>query len=215
VSLENVARDLARDGDPARMTRFVDVVLAPKGLPSWTECRSHVYWCIESAAQDFETTILERISDKVVRVAVATDEGESALEWLTAEQLGQWKVTRDEVERAAFGNLDALLARSRPPEVQEMHGAKLGMLPIESVFKSSVIFAPGFRAYVQPAIGWPILAIIPDRDFIYVIAERDRGLLDYMGQVVQREYRSAAYPISTEVLRVSDRGIEALGAFPE
>jgi hypothetical protein len=72
-----------------------------------------------------------------------------------------------------------------------------------------------FRAYVEPSLGWPVLATIPNRDFIYVIAEKDRGLLDYMGRVIQKEFRTSSYPISTEVLRISERGIEAIGAFPE
>jgi len=33
--------------------------------------------------------------------------------------------------------------------------------------------------------------------------------------VVVREFRSSGYPITTEVLRVSSEGIEAIGAFPK
>jgi hypothetical protein len=43
VSLENLARDLARDQDTARVARFVDVVLAPTELLPWPEARAHVY----------------------------------------------------------------------------------------------------------------------------------------------------------------------------
>jgi hypothetical protein len=89
------------------------------------------------------------------------------------------------------------------------------MLPVESVLKTSVIFAPAFRAYVETTLGWPVLATIPDRDFIYVIAEKDRGLLDHIGRVIQKEFRTSSYPITTEVLRLCESGIEAIGAFPE
>jgi hypothetical protein len=35
-----------------------------------------------------------------------------------------------------------------------------------------------------------------------------------MGSVVVNEFRSSGYPITTEVLRISDDGIEAIGRFP-
>jgi hypothetical protein len=35
-----------------------------------------------------------------------------------------------------------------------------------------------------------------------------------MGSVVVNEYRNSGYPITTEVLRVSDAGIEAIGRYP-
>lgn len=215
VTLENLARDLARDQDEARVTRFVDVVLAPTEVLPWREAQGHVYWCIESAAQEFDDTIRADVSDKVARVLVVTDAEERRITWLAPGQIGRWKTSRDTVEQAAFANLDALLARSPPPEVTDVRGAKLGMLPVSSSFKASVLFAPAFRTYVEPVLGWPVLATVPSRDFIYVIPESDRELLGAMGHVIQREFRESSYPISTEVLRLSDEGIEAIGAFPE
>jgi hypothetical protein len=99
--------------------------------------------------------------------------------------------------------------------VTDVHGAKLGMIPVSSVFKASVLFAPAFRAYVEPVLGWPVLATVPCRDFIYVIPESDQELLGAMGRVIQQEFRESSYPVSTEVLRLDDDGIEAIGAFPE
>ncbi len=215
VSLENVARDLARDLRSHRMTTFVDAVLAPRRPPAWSECAPRAFWCVESAAHELGTTLAARVSEKVARVVVVTDARESTLTWITTEQLEKWGVAREAVEQTAFDNLDALLARSRPPEVKEVHGSRLGMLPIESVFKASTVFAPRFRDYVEPAIGWPVLVTIPDRGFIYVFAERDQALLRSIGAVVQTEYRAASYPVTTEVLRIADDGIEAIGAFPE
>jgi hypothetical protein len=215
VSLENLARDLARDHDALRVVRFVDAVLAPREVLPWPEAQIHVYWSIESAAQEFDDTIRANVSDKVARVLVVTDADERRITWLAPGQLERWKTSRDTVEQAAFANLDALLTRSAQPEVTEVRGAKLGMIPVSSVFKASVIFAPGFRAYVEPVLGWPVLAAVPSRDFIYVIPESDQELLGAMGRVIQQEFRESSYPISTEVLHLGDEGIEAIGAFPE
>jgi hypothetical protein len=91
----------------------------------------------------------------------------------------------------------------------------LGMVPINSVFKASTIFASNFKEFASKKFEWPVLAVIPCRDFIYILSEKDKALLNRMGAVVQREYRKSGYPITTEVLRVSDEGIRAIGSFPE
>jgi hypothetical protein len=89
------------------------------------------------------------------------------------------------------------------------------MIPIDSALKASLIFAPAFRRFVEADVGWPVLVVIPCRDFIYLLAEQDQALLGRMGGVVQKEFRESGYPITTEVLRLSDQGIEAIGKFPE
>jgi hypothetical protein len=76
-----------------------------------------------------------------------------------------------------------------------------------------VIFAPSFRRFVETVLGWPVLVVLPCRDFIYVVAD-DSPLLGQMGSVVVNEFRASGYPITTEVLRISDDGIEAIGHFP-
>ena len=56
--------------------------------------------------------------------------------------------------------------------------------------------------------------VVPCRDFIYVLQEKS-ALVNRIGSVVVREYKSSGYPLTTEVLRVSSDGIEAIGAFPK
>jgi hypothetical protein len=89
------------------------------------------------------------------------------------------------------------------------------MIPVQSVFKASTIFSPNFKEFVKDDLGWPVLAVIPCRDFIYVLPEKDKALLNRMGGVVQNEYRKSGYPITTEVFKISDDGIEAIGKYPE
>jgi hypothetical protein len=145
---------------------------------------------------------------------VLTDSSEGRITWLTPSTLAKWGTTREEIETAASENMDRLLAGKRL-EVHEIDGMKVGMVPLDSVFKASEIFAPGFKTFVASDLEWPVLAVLPCRSFIYVFSEKDKALLNRMGAVAQREYRESGYPITMEVLRISDEGIEAVGTFPE
>jgi len=91
-------------------------------------------------------------------------------------------------------------------------GSALGMVPVDSPYKASVIFADAFKPLVESVLGWPVLAVLPCRDFIYVVADKS-PLVGRLGAVVVKEYRSSGYPITTEVLRISEDGIEAIGSF--
>ena len=82
----------------------------------------------------------------------------------------------------------------------------------DSVFKASVIFAPKLRAFVERALGWPVLAATPCREFIYLFPNTDFELVGRSAGVVLREYANSGYPVTTEVWRISSKGVEAIGA---
>jgi hypothetical protein len=214
VSIENVARELERERDAAIIEQFIDRILSTLETPAWDVAQHHIYWCAERFDHDFGDTLRETVTDTVTRVLVVTDFEHGLITWLTPSHLAKWKVSIDEVRQMAARNLDQLLVGKRL-EVSIAANARLGMIPIGSALKASVVFAASFKQFVVDALGWPVLVVIPCRDFVYVIAEADKDMLPRMGPVVQREFRSSGYPITTEVLRISDDGIEAIGAFPE
>jgi hypothetical protein len=157
--------------------------------------------------------VRDEITDTVCRVLIVTDEDEGALSWVTRAHLARWGVDERDARAAADRNQARLIA-ALALEIKDVDEMKIGMVPLESALKASVILAPTFKQLAAP-LGWPVLAVVPCRDFIYLLAERDRALLGRMGAVVQREYRGSGYPITTEVLRIADDGIEAIGKFPE
>jgi hypothetical protein len=214
LSLDNVSRDYERDGDPGRIVRFVDTALGVfSPLPPWRESRSRIYWSAEPCSSEgLDEVLCEKITGKVCRVLVLAVEP-GRIRWLTSKCLESWRVDLEHVRTAAGANLDDLLGEGRL-HVEASDGLKLGMLEIDSAFKASLIFAPKFKGFVEADLGWPVLAVIPCRDFIYVFPEGD-SVLGRLGGVVQEEFRKSAYPITTEVLRISDEGIEAIGHFPE
>ena len=216
ASLANRRRDAVRDADPAAMHRFVDDLLrsmsdALSGPPPWEQARALLYFAAETADSEFGDALRSAVSDHVVRVVTLTDELQSRIVWVTPSMVRSWGLSEDEVIARALANQDELL-RGIELKVEDVAGHKLGMVPLSSPYKASVVFAPSFRDFVAPKLGWPVLAVIPCRDFINVVAEGSE-LVNRMGKVVVEEYQKSGYPICTEVLRISDDGIEAIGRY--
>ena len=220
VTLENVARDLERDEDPGRIVAFVDSVLGTLvPLPSWVAARESVYWTIENGAHDLHGVVHEVLTDTVVRILVHADFEAGRIRWLTPKSIADWNVEPADVSAAAYQNLDRALA-SAELHVEGDGEVSLGMMvmpdrPSESL-KASLILAPSFERFVERRLGWPVLAIVPCRDYVYLIAEKDASLLTAeMGAQALNEYRTSGYPITLDALRISSNGIESIGRFPE
>jgi hypothetical protein len=213
ASLENVRRNAERDEDPDAIRRFVDHLLAalPSPAPSWSESASFLFWSAESADGDFADAVHAPISDEVSRVLTLTDRDESQVTWVTPSMCEEWAVTTEQAAAAASANQDRLLAGIEI-QTDDIDGEPLGMVPLASPYKASVIFAGGFRRFVEPALGWPVLVVVPCRDFIYVLRDGS-PLLPRVGSIVVDEFRKSGYPITTEVLRLSDDGIKPVGRF--
>lgn len=213
VSLENVAREALRDRDMMAVDRFVDRIVETRvALPGWTEAKSGIRFSAESSEMDFGDALREAVSDEFSRVLVWVDPNESHIAWITPTQLKDWGIERFELEEAGRRNMSALMSATKLT-IEEIDGHRLAMFETYSPFKSSLIFSPNFREAVSPNLGWPVFVVIPCRDFMYALPEKDQELLSRMGEVVIREFEESGYPITTEVLRISDDGIEAIGKF--
>jgi hypothetical protein len=216
VSLDNVSRDFARDGDVKIVDAFLDriVAIASGGdeLPAWKTAKRGLRFAIESADCELGDSLRERLSPMLVKALVYTDAEESRISFLTQRHLKRWKVSESDAVEAANANMTALMEQTSI-EVEEVAGGKLAMFATHSPFKASLVLAPNFKERVESKVGWPVLAVAPCRDFLYALAEKDQELVGRLGTVVLREYRGSGYPLSTEVLRCSDEGIEALGRF--
>ncbi len=214
ISLSNLERRLdGGESDYGRVSSFIDQAIPVPELPTWNSARTTIFWSAEPSDSEFGDTIRAEVTETVTSVLVVTTADRGLVTWITPRHLSEWGVSIDEVRHTAGANLDQMLAVGGL-EVGDIGELKVGMVPIDSPLKASVIFAPSFHGYVQE-IGWPVLALVPCRDFIYILSERDAQHLARFGEVVQREYRQSPYPITTEVLRVGPSGIDAVGRFPE
>lgn len=214
ASLENIRRNVERDGDVSAIARFVDQIVSvmATGDRPFEDAARHLYFLAESAEVALGESIRTPVSAEVVRALTLSDAAFSAVTFVTPRMCARWGVTEQVATARARANQDRLID-SVELQVAESEGERLGMVPVDAPYKASVIFAPSFRRMVEPSLGWPVLAVLPCRDFLYVVRDQS-PLLSSMGAVVVGEYRASGYPITTEVLRIGDDGIRAIGAYP-
>lgn len=212
ISIENLVREFSQDRDPQRVSRYVDNILESLlPLPTWPSARSGLRFSAEPSFHEFDDTFRLAIGDGLCRVlAWINDEGSRIL-WLTPALIEDWGASEAELNACAAENMSALL-RQTPIQIEMIDQFRLGMLLTNSPFKASLIFSPNLKEIASAKLAWPLYAVIPSRDFAYVFDDPD--LIERLDKVVVQEYTESAYPISTEVYRIDDDGIEAIGEFP-
>jgi hypothetical protein len=218
VTLDNIARDFERDGDEGRISRFVDTILSCSNpIPPWEQAVDRLRWTVESMDTDVGDALAEQVSDQIRVVLVCVSEDETQVVFLTPSVLEDWGQSEAVVRQAAVQNMEALL-RQLDVHIETVGEHRLGMFasgdgfPGEA-FKAALLLCPALKEVVEPVLGWPIFAVMPNRDFVYMVPHADRDLLPRLGPVVVREYHQSGYPISTEVFEVTDEGIRAIAEF--
>jgi hypothetical protein len=219
ISLENIRRDYERDGDFEAIIRFVDRVTGDhfSRTPSWDEVRADLRYSLEP--MDYGTALdevlFDRVTDGLCKVYAYTPADGSYITWINHFTVEGWGASREEIVQQAEVNMRGIVANAKL-ECTKVDGVKLGMLSTEATpFKASLILSTAFRDLVSPELGWPVYVVVPCRDFAYVISVKDGAFLGRLGGVVFEQFRESGYPITKDVLEVSDAGIVAIGTFPE
>ena len=213
ISLENLAKDFEVDRDPQRVIDFVDTVTKPVVIPDWDEARDRIRWSLEPSDMPLDESLHELVSDQVARVLVYVTPDESRIAWITESVAERWGLAQESLAIVANENMQVLLAAAEVT-FETIDDAKLGMVNTDySAFKAALVFTPGFKEVVEPVLGWPVFALVPCRDFVFLIPEVDRDLVDRAGGVVVKEYHESAYPLCTEVFELNDEGVHAIGEF--
>jgi hypothetical protein len=214
INLENKGREFDETGDETVLKHFVDVILQHKTiLPrSWESVRRQLFFAAEPSDHDFGDACRQDVSDQVSLVLVYLAELGQHIVWMTPNLLAQFGVSREVAEAHAADNLARLMSET-PIETMETDGHLLGMLATHSPLKASLIFAKNLRQKAEPLLGWPLFAVIPCRDFAYLIPESAQALFPRVAQVVVGEYAKRGYPISTEVFKIDSEKVRAIGEF--
>ncbi len=213
ISLDNLERDVAADGDSGRVSRFVDAIVASSKVSEAGISSDQLFWCLEPNDYKERPDYRVAMSDRVDRVLVHLS-GDGQLDtWVTPSMLNSLGMSESEAGARALANLGRALSQASI-EAQDIDGIQLGMIGTSLPFKAAFIIAPNLREVVGAALGWPLMAVVPDRDFLYLWAARHTDFVQRIGRVVVDEYSRASYPISTEVYEITDEGIRAIGEFP-
>jgi uncharacterized protein YtpQ (UPF0354 family) len=213
VSLENLKRDMERDGAVERVSRFVDSIVASSDISERARSPDQLYWCLEQNDYVEKADFRVPVSDRVDRVLVHLSSDSRLVTWVTDDLLRSLDISDVDAGVKAFANLARALTESTL-ESRDIDGVQLGFFTTSLPFKASLILAPNLRDCVGQALGWPLMAVVPDRDFLYLWAARHKEFVGRVGGVVVREFAKASYPISTEIYEISDAGIRAIGTFP-
>ncbi|MDB5388147.1 MAG: hypothetical protein JWM11_3793 [Planctomycetaceae bacterium] len=219
VSLVNVRRNYERDGNASSIIQLVNQIDSElfEETPPWDAVRAYVRYSLEPSDYEsgFEDVLFKPISDGLNQVFVYTSPDGSQIHWILESMLADWGTTPTQLAEQAEQNM-AEIVRQTQFTVDDIKGNKLGMLTTDEVaFKASLILSPAFRDLAEPTHGWPVYVVVPCRDFVYVIRQDNVDFLSLLGEVVVREYRDSGYPITKEVLEISDSGIVAIGTYPD
>lgn len=212
LCLDNLRKEVAQNEDPTRIQRFFDSIEA-----SWLSDKvplnqANLFWTLEPNDYHEKPYVFEPVSSQVDQVLINFNRSAGLLNFVTPEMLESSRLTQAQAMDAAWDNLDIVLKDSKM-ECIDVEGTKLGMVSTQIPFKTALLLAPSLKAFVQSDLGWPILAVAPTRDFLYIWSAEDREFMSKVGSVVLNECAKGAYPVSTEVFEIDDEGIGAIGAF--
>ncbi|MDB6078013.1 MAG: hypothetical protein JWO82_1760 [Akkermansiaceae bacterium] len=187
ISLENLGRELQRDGDAGRIHRFVDSIFKPTDPVS----SEGLFLMLEPTGYDTPPDIRTPVSDFVDSVLVHLIPPSGDIQWITPAILEDLALGEEEARILALSNLDRELQKV-VFEFEEIDEVRLGFLNTSFPSKGSLLLAPGFRAFIEPYLGWPLLAVIPHRDFLYLWNARHRSFIGRVGKQWSTSIRNAA-----------------------
>lgn len=206
VCLDNLEREFQKDSDPDRIVRFIDGILKPASPLS----ADQIYLFLEPSDYEKLAEFRHPLSDRLD--AVLSCFSSRNIHWLTSEDLSQLGLTEAEATTLALDNLDRAASETKVA-VRHVKGVKLGLLETSFPSKPSLLLARGFRALIEPHLGWPLLAIMPHRSFLYLWNAEDRSFTEIVGPLVVGEYQKGGWPLSTELFRLDEHGLKAIGEF--
>jgi hypothetical protein len=212
VSLDNLRRSYELNRDASEIGRFVDTCLAPPKTDEDETFVDRLFWCLEPNDYQENSELRVAVSDRVNRVLVHFSSSGTNITWVTPGMLNEHGLTESDAFDAAFANLAREVSNS-PLFPKDIDGVELGMIGSGLPFKAALILAPNVKEVWGERLGWPLLAVVPDREFLYFWAERHTDFVGKVGHVVVGEFDQAPYPISTEIYRISDEGVKAIGEF--
>lgn len=213
VSLDNVRRNYERDHDDRHIADLVNIIVSHSSKKEdWENIKDKIYIQFLPSDFEFENLICEKITNEFSKVFMVSTN--NSFSFISDDDLIDWNLSLEELKNQVNLNLDILLDKIKI-EVEDVDNHKLGMIDIDEVWlKSACLFSLKFKDLVKNNFGFPFYAVIPVRDFCYFFGEQDfKYFSERLGSVVLEEYEKSGYPITTEILKFSENGVEAIGKY--
>ena len=221
INLSNITREIARDGNIYRAVRFADNVAFPACFPrDWSKVKHQVFWDIQSNTLVGQSDLAFHLSDQTHQMPVILDVATMQIIHLDSHMLIGMAVSEETVAEAADENLSAALYNALFT-IREHEGVRFAVVGCYLPFKAALLLAPNLREIAEPILGWPLFAVIPRRNFMYLYDARcfENGVTDIfekipgLGNVVLEEFDLGAYPLSTEIFEITDEGVRAVAEY--
>jgi hypothetical protein len=215
VNLENVRRDYARDKDETYISDLVQTIISNSTeIPTTRgQAKDSIFLSLFPNDFDFQDAVHNQITGEFSNVYVYR--GQDNLTWITRADLTKWNISESDLHMQANINANKLLENT-PISFDTVGSRKLALIEVEqTTLKAALLFAPAMRERIKAELGFPFYAVIPVRDFCYIFSEKDFDFFSgRLGKVVVNEYKTSGYPITTEILKFSEQGVQAVFKYP-
>ena len=212
VCIDNLRRDVARDGNFDLVSTFIDLVISSNRMTKESFSVEGLFWCLEPSDYVESDRIQYPIGDRSVRILEHMTSDMEIITWVNASILENVGLLQSKAEVTGFENLAKALLEATL-ETDDIDGATIGYFDSPLPFKASLMLAPNLKEIVESHVGWPLLAVAPARDFLLFWDASHRFFLDRVGGTVLRNYSESPYPISPELFEIDDEGIHVIGEF--
>ncbi|MET0462253.1 MAG: hypothetical protein ABW007_03835 [Chitinophagaceae bacterium] len=215
VTLDNLRRNFEHSKDKNLIADFVELIAGTSVISrgTWEQVKEHIY----TSLLPLKSLVGDPIYQPVTMIfgKVYVYKGEDKLTWIDYSELERWNVTQEQLARQAAKNADRLLEQASI-KVEMFGGKKLGLIDLAfASLKTALLFAPSFREKIEPEFGFPFYAVMPVRDGCYIFSEEDfEFFTSRIGTVIVDEYKKSNYPLTTEVLKFDEDGVDAVGEYP-
>ena len=216
VSLDNVRKSYEQEGSFEHLDSLVESIhnkLIEPEMPEWALAKEKVFLSLFPADFNYGDIVFEPVSKDFIRHYVYYEHDE--YHWITFPQLEKWKITEATLKSQVDVNMSALLDASSIETTTLESGETLVYFETAmDGLRSALLFSGNVKEKLQPLLGWPVYAVLPVRDFCYVFSEKDKPrLIELLADIVIKAYEEGGYEITSEIIRISDEGIRAVGKF--
>lgn len=137
------------------------------------------------------------------------------LEPLAKGDLEKLGVAWEKFAAQARTNAEADLAQLKPEYVRNRKKIlEYAVLKSTKPIVASAVLAPGFRALFAETLGPDILVVVPNRNTAFVFPKLASTYQEF-APMVQQAYRDSDRKVSMEVFEITDRGMQAIGVYPD